>query len=144
MHASSLMPGHLIRRLHQHSTQIFLQRMRAAGIDLTPVQFAALDALSHNPGTDQARLADAIAKDRATVGSVVDRLEQKGLIARDINSRDKRARKLSLTPVGQALLTASIPVVADLQKEILPGLSAAEYETFVELARKATNMADIS
>ena len=34
------MPGHLIRRLHQLSTQCFANRMRAAGFDVTPVQFA--------------------------------------------------------------------------------------------------------
>ena len=39
------MAGHLIRRLHQQSTQVFVQRTQAAGFDLTPVQFAALDAI---------------------------------------------------------------------------------------------------
>ena len=34
------MAGHLIRRLHQLSTQVFVQRTQAAGYDLTPVQFA--------------------------------------------------------------------------------------------------------
>ena len=38
------MAGHLIRRLHQQATQVFVQRTQAAGFDLTPVQFAALDA----------------------------------------------------------------------------------------------------
>ena len=49
------MAGHLIRRLHQHSTQIFVQRTQAAGFDVTPVQFAALDAIFAHPATDQAR-----------------------------------------------------------------------------------------
>ena len=50
------MPGHLIRRLHQHSTQLFGQRVQAAGSDLTSMQFAALDALRFHPGIDQAGL----------------------------------------------------------------------------------------
>ena len=36
------MPGHLIRRLHQLSTATFSEQMKAAGIDMTSVQFAAL------------------------------------------------------------------------------------------------------
>ena len=99
---SPTMPGHLIRRLHQLSTQLFAQRIRDAGFDLTPVQFAALDALQGHPGVDQASLAQAIAKDRATIGAVVDRLEQKGLVARIVSSRDKRARELTLTDDGRA------------------------------------------
>lgn len=144
MHVSSRMPGHLIRRLHQLSTQVFLQRVREAGFDLTPVQFAALDALRHSPGIDQAGLAQAIAKDRATVGAVADRLAQKGLVTRIVSDRDKRSRELALTEAGEATVTAILPVVERLQKEILPGLDEAEYAAFVALARKAVKAAQAS
>ncbi|APH71307.1 MarR family winged helix-turn-helix transcriptional regulator [Aquibium oceanicum] len=137
MQVSSSMPGHLIRRLHQLSTQVFLQRVREAGYDLTPVQFAALDALRHSPGIDQAGLAQAIGKDRATVGAVADRLVQKELVTRIVSDRDKRSRELALTGEGEATLAALEPVVERLQKEILPGLDDAEYEAFIALARKA-------
>lgn len=136
------MPGHLIRRLHQLSSQLFMQRMQAAGSDLTPVQFAALDALAAHPDTDQAGLAAAIAKDRATIGAVVDRLQQKGLIARSASTRDKRAKVLSLTDDGHALLLALTPVVEGLQRDSLPGLSDAEYRQFVALAARAVAAAD--
>ncbi|AEQ52092.1 MarR family winged helix-turn-helix transcriptional regulator [Pelagibacterium halotolerans] len=137
MYMSSKMPGHLIRRLHQYSTQVFLQRAREAGFDLTPVQFAALDALRDRPGTDQAGLAEAIGKDRATIGAVVDRLEQKNLLKRDVSTSDRRARVLSLTDRGETLLSEVLPLVERLQKEILPGLDDAEYEQFIALAAKA-------
>jgi len=137
----SEMPGHLIRRLHQISTHVFMTRTREAGFDLTPVQFAALDAIRESPGIDQAGLADAVAKDRATIGAVADRLEQKGLVSRKVNTRDKRARNLSLTEEGTALVAAIRPIVEQLQAKILPGLDAAEYRLFVELAAKAAKAA---
>lgn len=130
----SRMPGHLIRRVHQISTQLFLLRMREAGSDLTPVQFAALDALRNAPGIDQARLAEAVAKDRATIGAVIDRLEQKGFVARAENRNDRRARILRLTASGERTLLALMPVVERVQKEILSGLSSAESKHFVQLA----------
>lgn len=139
---SPTLPGHLIRRLHQLSTQIFAQRIKDAGSDLTPVQFAALDALAARPGIDQARLAEMIAKDRATIGGVVDRLEQKGLISREVSPEDKRARVVRLTPQGQATLRHLLPVVLELQRDILPGLSAAEYDQFLALVGKATRAAE--
>jgi len=131
------MPGHLIRRLHQISTHVFLRRTKEAGFDLTSVQFATLDAIRQSPGIDQAGLAEAVAKDRATIGAVADRLEQKGLVSRKVNLRDKRARKLTLTDEGEALVASLSPIVEQLQKEILPGLNEAEYRMFVELAAKA-------
>ncbi|WP_233713782.1 MarR family winged helix-turn-helix transcriptional regulator [Aquamicrobium zhengzhouense] len=140
---SSKMPGHLIRRLHQLSTQIFMTRMREAGFDLTPVQYAALDALRHRPGTDQAGLAQAIGKDKATVGSVADRLEQKGLVTREASPSDRRALKLALTPEGKELLEKAFPIVEHIQIEMLPGLNDKEFQQFIELATKAARAAGV-
>ncbi len=131
------MAGHLIRRLNQQSTQVFQARMKAEGFDLTSVQFAALSALADNPGIDQARLSALIAYDRATIGGVVDRLEQKGLVRRDVSDRDRRARVLTLTQDGKDRLAAMTPVVEALQADILDRLSPADREAFVTLARRA-------
>lgn len=131
------MAGHLIRRLHQLSTQVFVQRTQAAGFDLTPVQFAALDAIGHHPGTDQATVAELIAYDRATIGGVIERLEQKGWVDRVVSERDRRARELSLTAEGERILAALVPVVRDLQGEILQALGDADRARFLKLARQA-------
>ena len=134
------MAGHLIRRLQQQSTQIFQARTQADGFDLTSVQFAALDVLAQQPGIDQASLAANISFDRATIGGVIDRLEQKGLVQRTVSEQDRRARRLRLTRAGQRLLTSSRPVVEALQAEILAPLSPEERAAFVQLAQKALGL----
>ncbi|MFT3817921.1 MAG: MarR family transcriptional regulator [Rubrivivax sp.] len=134
------MAGHLIRRLHQQSTQVFQAKTQAAGFDLTSVQFAALDAVAQQPGIDQASLAATIGFDRATIGGVIDRLEQKGLVQRVVSAQDRRARQLRLTSAGRRLLAASRPVVQALQAEILAPLSAAERAAFLALAQKALGL----
>ncbi len=131
------MAGHLIRRLHQLSTQVFVQRTQAAGYDLTPIQFAALDAIHNQPGADQATVAEMIAYDRATIGGVIERLEQKGWVARVVSERDRRARELSLTPEGERTFQALVPVVRGLQDEILQSLGDADRLRFLKLARQA-------
>lgn len=136
MHALD-MAGHLIRRLHQQATQVFVQKTQAAGFDLTSVQFAALDAIHAQPATDQARVAEMIAYDRATIGGVIDRLEQKGWVRRVVSERDRRARELSLTPAGEAVHAAVLPVVRALQDDILQALDPADRAVFLRLARQA-------
>lgn len=130
------MAGHLIRRLHQQSTQIFAQRTQEAGFDLTPVQYAALDAIHAHPGTDQSRVAELIGYDRATIGGVIDRLEKKGWVRRTVSDVDRRARVLTLTAQGDSIRLAVEPIVEDLQKDILLPLSDAEQEFFVHLTRQ--------
>ncbi len=131
------MAGHLIRRLHQRSVQVFQAHARRAGLELTAVQFAAMDAIRAHPGIDQARVAALIAYDRATIGGVIERLVQKGLVARKVSPRDRRARELALTEDGARAFAQFLPVVAALQDEILGHLVPAERETFLALARKA-------
>ena len=134
------MAGHLIRRLHQQSTQIFQAQAQAAGLDLTSVQFAALDAIAQQPDIDQSSLAATIGYDRATMGGVVDRLESKGLVQRLVSAEDRRARQLQLTPEGVRLLAAVRPVVQALQVDILAPLSPSERAAFVALALKALGL----
>lgn len=130
------MAGHLIRRLHQISTSVFQRGMKEAGIELSPVQFAALDALSRVGRVDQTTLAGMIAYDRATIGSVVDRLESRDLVSRRPGKADRRAREVALTPAGQHLLRQSWPVVAALQDDILSGLAPEDRRQFLDLAAR--------
>ncbi|MBT3066039.1 MarR family winged helix-turn-helix transcriptional regulator [Rhodoferax sp. U11-2br] len=134
------MAGHLIRRLHQQSMQVFQIQTQAAGFDLTSVQFAALNAIALQPDIDQASLATAISFDRATIGGVIDRLERKGLVQRVVSAQDRRARQLHLTSEGEQLLAACRPVVTALQADILAPLTPAEREVFLELAQKALGL----
>ncbi len=134
------MPGHLIRRFHQHATATFQNSVKSTGHDITPVQFATLATLAQHPELDQATLAGLIAYDRATIGGVVKRLEQKGLISRNPSEKDRRAFRLALTPYGQTVLGEVTPIVSALQSDILEGLSADEAHTLIRLMHKALQM----
>lgn len=131
------LPGHQIRRLQQIAASIFAIKFAEAGIDLTPMQYAALAVVRAHPGIDQVTLAGAIAADAATVGGVVDRLLQRGLLSRQISERDRRARCLLLTEEGRAVLEMAGPVVNDVQDAILSGLGPGERDMFLSLLRKA-------
>ncbi len=131
------MAGHLIRRLNQISTQVFATRVQQAGFDLTPVQFAAMDAIATHPGIDQAGVAAKIAYDRATIGGVIDRLEQKGFVIRNVCKHDRRAREVRLSESGMHVFREILPVVTALQDEILQGMDQTERTKFLELASKA-------
>ena len=131
------MAGHLVRRLHQQSTAVFQDHLKKAGYEVTSVQYAAMTILQNNPGLDQARLAKHIAYDRATIGGVVKRLENKGLVTRNQSEKDRRAFDLSLSPKGKALLAEITPIVVGLQDEILPHLSPEEKDTVHDLMKKA-------
>jgi DNA-binding MarR family transcriptional regulator len=128
------MPGHLIRRAHQISGAVFSAHL--AGFDLTSVQYAAMDAIASQPGIDATRLSELIAFDKATLGGVLDRLEAKGLIARQPSSQDRRVKSVTLTGAGERLLESVGPRVVAAQAEMLQPLSQAEQGQFIALLKK--------
>ena len=130
-------PGHLARRFQQISVAVFHAKVGECGSDLTPVQFAALSQIANEPGLDQATLASHIALDRTTIGGVVDRLVEKGLVARAINRRDRRARELRVTDAGNRMLKTIAPAVEETQRVLLSGLSETEAAQFMKLFAKA-------
>ena len=130
-------PAHLVRRFQQIAVAVYHADLEAAGYDLTPVQYAALAAISINAGLDQATLAGLIAYDRTTITGVVDRLVQKGLVARQPSARDRRAHELQITAAGKKTLRGIEPAVEAAQKSMLRGLTAAEGKELMRLLGKA-------
>ena len=132
-------PGHLIRRMQQIAVAIFLEE--CANFDLTPVQYAALVAIGARPGIDATRLSSLVAFDRSTLGSVIGRLEAKRYIERRPSESDSRAKLLSLTAAGRALLDAATPVVERAQLRMLAPLDAADRRALIRLL---VNLVDLN
>jgi DNA-binding MarR family transcriptional regulator len=124
-------PGHLIRRAQQIAVGIFAECLAEA--DITPVQFAILNALRETPDIDQVTLAKRVAFDPATSGSVIGRLEAKGWLIRQAHATDRRRKLLVITPEGVDALAGMQTAVAEVQTRILAPLSRDEQAQFVDL-----------
>ena len=127
-------PGHLIRRAHQLAVAVFMEE--TGGFDVTPVQFAILNALIEDPGEDQVTLAGKVAFDAATFGSVIGRLESKGWVRREPDAVDRRRKLLCVTPEGQKAALQMKRAVSKAQNRIVAPLEAAERQQLVNLLGK--------
>ena len=125
------LPGYHIRRLQQIAVAVFLQETADSGI--TPVQFAALQATRNAAAIDQRTLARTIGFDTSTIAGVVDRLEARGLLRRQVSPDDRRVRLLSLTPEGDALLAQVVPAMQRAQVRMLAPLTKHERAEFMRM-----------
>ena len=127
-------PGHLIRRAQQIAVAEFARA--TAEHDVTPVQFAFMNAMMGTPGVDQITLANRVAFDAATSGSVIGRLEAKGWVRREADAQDRRRKLLYATAEGVAALQGMNAAVAQAQQNILAPLSHADQAGFMRLLAK--------
>lgn len=130
-------PGFLIRRLHQLTVAIFMEEM--AAFDVTPVQFAILNALMAAPGSDQVTLASLVAFDAATSGSVIARLESKGWVRREADENDKRRKLLWVTAQGTQMAHDMQAAVARAQQRVLAPLPEDEQSRLMGLVKQLVN-----
>jgi DNA-binding MarR family transcriptional regulator len=98
-------------------------------LDLSPTQFAMLsgiDALSSQEDSiTQTKLARFVGADMMLTSKHVRELEARDLVNREEHPTDTRARSLSLTREGSALLKKAIRVVTRVDKSVFadaPGI----------------------
>lgn len=131
-------PGHLIRRSQQISVAIFFEEFD--GYDVTPIQYAALIAIRDHPGIDQRTLADQVAIDRSTIGTVLRTLEQRGLILRVEPKQNMRIKQVFISRAGDDLLQTTREHIYRVQERILTPLSAKERKVFMELLSRLVRL----
>ena len=126
--------AHLARRFHQVCLGVLSEVTEPAGF--SPLEYAAFVAIDDEPGIDQRRLAARLAIDPVTAGQIVSRFERRAWITRDMDSHDRRLRRLKLTARGLELRTNMRPLMRKAHDRILAPLSAAERAQLVRLLRR--------
>ncbi|MEA2689061.1 MAG: MarR family transcriptional regulator, temperature-dependent positive regulator of motility [Candidatus Eremiobacteraeota bacterium] len=126
--------GHQIRRCNQIAVALFAEEVGA--FEITPVQYAALTTIAETSDLDATRLARTVAFDRSTVGSVLERLQDRGLIDREYRRDDKRTQRLRIPAEGRRLLQTIAPAVARSQQRFIGVLSTAEQRQLEQLLAK--------
>lgn len=99
--------------------------------DLTPLDidtkhFAILFRLANQGLLSQVELGQQMGIDRAPMVQHIDYLEQRGLVKRTPNPRDRRAHQLMLTDKGREVLAQALALARRVEAEVLAPLSAEE------------------
>ncbi|HEX6523808.1 MAG TPA: MarR family transcriptional regulator [Streptosporangiaceae bacterium] len=138
-------PGFWLHHAALAWKQVFDRRLRP--LDLTPTQFMLLasvgwlTATSDHPPTQQ-EAADHAGADRMMTSKVVQTLTERGLVTREPDARDARAKRLRLTDEGRALMRAAIRIAVDLDEELFGPSGDALRETLQGVALSARHGAD--
>jgi len=73
------------------------------GFPITREQWIIMKILYDKNGVSQQDLADELMKNKASITSLIENMEKKGIVSRKTNSFDKRSKMVSLTELGKDL-----------------------------------------
>ena len=104
--------------------------------DLTPSQFAVLEALYHLGSLTQGEVSTKVLKSGSNMTTVIDNLERDGLVRRERDAKDRRVINVHLTQAGSEKVDAVLPKHVGALVEEFSVLSASEQLTLGELCKK--------
>jgi MarR family 2-MHQ and catechol resistance regulon transcriptional repressor len=104
--------------------------------DLTPSQFAVLEALYHLGHMTQGEISAKVLKSGSNMTTVIDNLERDGYVRRERDQKDRRVIHVHLTEAGSGKLEAILPGHIAALVDEFKILSAGEQETLGELCKK--------
>ena len=116
---------------------------QAAQMGLTPGQPKVLDFLLLHEEADQKTIAAYCEIQQATVGSILLRMEQAGLVLRRQREGNRRSLYVSLTPRGREAAVKLADIFRAAEEEAVGGLSPEEGEALRRLLDQICQRMDV-
>ena len=114
----------LLHRAAQRMHVVTGEQAEKHGLSLR--EHIVMSAMDKTLGQTQVELAKTVGLDKTTLMSLLDRLEQQGLVVRRSDPRDRRARVPDLTPAGEARRSTVAAASAAAELHALSGFSATD------------------
>ncbi len=113
-------------------------KLLAANGDLTMQQYNVLRILAGagTNGLPTLSIVERMIESTPGITRLIDRLETKAYVSRGRSPEDRRQVVCRIAPKGAAKLKALQPVVDEVDRDALSGLSDSEVETLIRLTNK--------
>ena len=88
-------------------------------------------------GLPTSTISERVQQVGGTLTGVLDRMEERGLVRRERDLRDRRIWRIWLTELGQQLQEELPPIAQDIRDRAMEGISKAEQERLSQLIDRA-------
>ncbi len=109
-------------------------------LGLTSSQFDAIATLGNTPGMTFKQLAEKTLTTKGELTGIIDRLEKKGLVRREVSPEDRRSFLAVLTPEGERVFAQTFPAHIAYLKQRFEKLDGQELEQLQAALEKIKNL----
>lgn len=127
--------GYRIKLLSMLLSRTFQERLEPYG--LTPFHWVVLCCLWQEDGLATSSIGERLQQVGGTLTGVLDRMEERGLVRRERDMRDRRIWRIWLTQAGKDLEEVLPPIALEIREQAMAGMSESERELFSRLIDQA-------
>jgi DNA-binding MarR family transcriptional regulator len=127
--------GYRIKLLSQLLGRKFQEQLEPFG--LTPFHWVVLCCLWEEDGLATCSIGEKLQQVGGTLTGVLDRMEERGLIRRERDPRDRRIWRIWLTQEGKQLQTVLPPIAVEIRDRAMQGIPSEEREVFSQILDQA-------
>ena len=113
-----------LQRATHHTLQVLSAAL--ADLNLSAAEINALANLGEGGTLSVRQLSERTGTRASTLTGLLDRLENRGYLVRELDPSDRRSFRLPLTGLGQEVAARALAALADLEREALSRLDAAQ------------------
>jgi len=136
--------GYLVHHLMYAFRQMLSEQCARSGYAMTSDELAVLMITAQEQGESglkQTDIAATLAKDKAVITRLVNSLLRQGLLLKDVDSKDRRAFRVSLSPDGAAAVAHLRPQLELLLGRVYRNINQQEFDRARDvLSRILANM----
>lgn len=126
---------------HNSVKQCMSEVFQRGGFNLTPEQFLVMDTLWDEGVLTQQQIADITMRDKNSIVKLIDGLENRKLVRRVSNPKDRRQNLIEVTPYSRKIKDAVTELSLEAVATIVGDIPREDLESFVRtLARMERNM----
>ena len=126
---------------HNSVKQCMSEVFQREGFNLTPEQFLVMDTLWDEGVLTQQHIADITKRDKNSIVKLIDGLENRKLVRRVSNPKDRRQNLIEVTAYSRRIKDAVTALSLEAVAKITGDIPRGDLESFVKtLARMEKNM----
>jgi DNA-binding MarR family transcriptional regulator len=127
-------PMHYFAAIQRQNQLNLARALREVGVSVP--MWRALSALRQKDGQTIGELAQLTVIDRSSLGRLLDDMARDGLVEREPLPDDRRALLIRLSAKGRRTLEAALTIARRHYRELLKGITPADFETLMRLLRQ--------
>jgi len=116
--------------------------LQKRGFNIEPASWSIISFLMNRPDQTQSEIVDFLWINKIKVNRILNKLEQEGILKREINDKDKRYNRVNLTEKGKTMYDKALICANESLSKAFEGFTEKEEKMLIDMLLRVKDNLD--